>query len=156
MTSKIQHILNMFNRPEDEKETQNLEIATSVLFIELAYADFNVATVEEEHIQKSMQSFFSLTSKEVADLISIARDKREQRNDIWFFTNQIKNNFNKDDKIRILEMFWGLVYADGHLDKYEEALMRKITTLLGLPHGEMIQAKLKAKNSYGIVKGSNK
>ena len=49
------------------------------------------------------------------------------------------------DKIKILEMLWGLVYADGHMDKYEESLMRKITPLIGLGHGEMIQAKLKAK-----------
>ena len=145
MINKFQHILNIFNQPEEKKETHKLEIATSALFLELAYADFNVAREEEEHIHKSLESFFSLTSEEVKDLINIAREKRDQRNDIWLFTNQIKQNFNKDDKIKILDMLWGLVYADGQMDNYEEALMRKITALLGLSHGEMIQAKLRAK-----------
>jgi uncharacterized tellurite resistance protein B-like protein len=59
----------------------------------------------------------------------------------------IKNNFEHGDKIKILEMLWALVYADGYMDKYEEALMRKITALLGLAHGEMVEAKLKAKKN---------
>jgi len=146
--TKLQSIFKKFagdNQTNEDQLKHNLEIATSVLFLELAYADFNVAPEEESHMCKSMESFFSLSSEEVADLINIARSKREKRNDIWLFTEQIKNNFNRDEKINILEMLWGLVYADGHMDKYEEALMRKITGLLGLSHGEMIQAKLKMK-----------
>ena len=148
MINKFQRILDIFSgtdHPEDEKGTYNLETATSVLFLELAYADFNITPEEEEHIHKSIAAFFSLTSEEVTDLITIARDKWEERNDIWLFANQIKNNFKKNNKIKILEMLWGLVYADDHMDKYEEALMRKITALLGLSHGEMIQAKIKVK-----------
>ena len=57
----------------------------------------------------------------------------------------MKEQYSRSDKIKILEMLWQLVYADGHMDKYEDALIRKINNLLGLTHGEMIQAKLKAK-----------
>ncbi len=145
MFDKFQQILNKFNQTESKEKSFNLEIATSVLFLELAYADFNVAAEEEIHINKSMQDFFSMSSQEVSDLVDIANTERDQRNDIWFFTNQIKNHFSRVDKVKILEMLWELVYSDGHMDKYEEALMRKITPLLGLSHGEMIQAKLKAK-----------
>jgi uncharacterized tellurite resistance protein B-like protein len=149
MINKFKHILNIFTEsenPDSKNDTHHLEIATSVLFLELAYADFNIAAEEEKHIHKSLESFFSLTAEEVKDLISMAREKRQQRNDIWLFTDKIKNDFSKNDKIKILEMLWELVYADGYMDKYEESLMRKITTLMGLTHGEMVQAKLKAKS----------
>ncbi len=148
MNNKFQQVLNLFASKDpsgDKNEMHKLEIATSVLFLELAYADFNISAEEENHIHKSLETFFSLNAEKVSELVNIARDKREKRNDIWLFTNQIKTSFTKNDKINILEMLWGLVYADGYMDKYEEALMRKITNLLGLSHGEMVQAKLKAK-----------
>jgi uncharacterized tellurite resistance protein B-like protein len=148
MSYKLQNLLNLFGK--ENKTPQNsmsdLETATCVLFLELAYADFNVAPEEEELILKSMESLFSLSGDALQELIKIAQEKRNQRADIWLFTNLIKNNFKHEDKIKILEMLWALVYADGYMDKYEEALMRKITALLGLAHGEMVEAKLKAKN----------
>ncbi|KAA3614722.1 MAG: TerB family tellurite resistance protein [Calditrichaeota bacterium] len=145
MISKLQQLFKNVTQNEAEEKNNKLEIATSVLFLELAYADFNIAPEEEKHMHKSIEDFFSLSSEEVKELVELAREKRDDRNDIWLFTDQIKQNFSRDDKIRILEMLWELVYADGHMDKYEEALMRKITPLLGLSHAEMIQAKLKAK-----------
>ncbi len=148
MSYKLQNLLNLFGK--ENKTPQNsmsdLETATCVLFLELAYADFNVAPEEQQLILKSMESLFSLSGDALQELIKIAQEKRNQRADIWLFTNLIKNNFKHEDKIKILEMLWALVYADGYMDKYEEALMRKITSLLGLAHGEMVEAKLKAKN----------
>ena len=141
---------NLFNNLFQEKEnTSHKEhddkIATSVLFLELAYADFNVTTEEEENIYSNLQKFFNLPKEEVEEIIDIAKEKRNDRNDIWVFTNQIKKDFSRERKIKIIELLWQLVYSDGKMDKYEEALMRKISNLLGLTHGEMIQAKNKVK-----------
>ena len=128
-----------------ESQDYNIKTATCVLFLELAYADFNIANEEEAEMIKSLQNFFGLPQGDILELMAIAQEKRSKTTDIWHFTNQIKENFARDKKTAILEMLWKLVYADGYMDKYEEALMRKITTLLGLTHGEMIQAKLKAR-----------
>ena len=144
---KLQNIFS--NLIQDSGKTDNEahdnKIATSVLFLELAYADFKVTTEEEENIYTNLQKFFSLPQDEVEEVINIAKEKRNKRNDIWIFTNQIKQNFSRERKIKIIELLWQLVYSDGHMDKYEEALMRKISSLLGLTHGEMIQAKNKVK-----------
>jgi uncharacterized tellurite resistance protein B-like protein len=144
---KLQNFLNtLFQEPDNQTNQEyDNKIATSVLFLELAYADFKVTEEEEKNIYTSLQNFFNLPKEEVENIISLARDKRKNRQDIWLFTNQIKKNFNRERKITIIEMLWRLVYSDGKMDKYEEALMRKITNLLGLTHGEMIQAKNKVK-----------
>jgi len=129
---------------ENSGEYDN-KIATSVLFLELAYADFTVTEEEEKNIYANLQKFFNLPANEVETIINIAREKRKNRNDIWVFTNQIKSSYSRERKIKIIELLWQLVYSDGQMDKYEEALMRKISNLLGLTHGEMIQAKNKVK-----------
>jgi uncharacterized tellurite resistance protein B-like protein len=147
MINKFQNLLDLISKKENKTKNKlsDLETATCVLFLELAHADFKVAPQEEQMILKNMASFFSLSENDVEELVKLSQEKREQRTDIWFFTDMIKNNFERSDKIKILEMLWALVYADGYMDKYEEALMRKITALLGLAHSEMVGAKLKAK-----------
>jgi len=147
MTMKLPNILNnIFQPPENNKnEEYDNKIATSVLFLELAYADFKITEEEEEGIYINLEKFFNLAKDEVDELIRIAREKRNDRQDIWIFTNQIKQHFSRDRKIKIIELLWQLVFSDGKMDKYEEALMRKISNLLGLTHGEMIQAKNKVK-----------
>ena len=56
-----------------------------------------------------------------------------------------KKNIEQDHKIDILEKLWMLIFTDGRVDKFEDRLIRKISTLLGLEHGEMIAAKIKIK-----------
>lgn len=147
MLNKLQNLLDNFLKTEDYESSDSayeLKIATCVLFLELAYADFTVVAEEESELKQSLSNFFQIDTQEVDQLIDVAKKKRQQRTDIWLFTNRIKEKFERPEKIKIIEMLWQLVYADGKIDKYEEALMRKISNLLGLSHGEMIQAKLKA------------
>ncbi len=141
---------SIMSRLADEPEkpdNRNLQIATAVLFLELAYADFELAPAEEEKMRKSLKTFFNMADRELDDLLQLARDKREQRNDIWLFTDTIKKNWPRDTKIRVLEMLWQLVFADGRTDMQEEALMRKLTSLLGLSHGDMIMARQAARSA---------
>ena len=148
MKSKIKGILNSFFMSDEKDDSSSVEedkIATTVLFLELAQADFKVTKEEQQHINLSLQNFFDLSELELEEILEIAEKKRDERNDIWSFTHHIKNNYSRDKKLKIMDTLWQLVYSDGHMDKYEEALMRKITSLLGLSHGEMIASKLKAK-----------
>lgn len=144
---KFEVLLGKFLQKSQEEsldEDYNIKIATAVLFIELAYADFNVSNEEKQLTNKSLSNFFELSDEEVNELLNTASKFREERNDIWFFTHQIKENFSHARKIKIIELLWQLVFADGTKDKFEEALMRKITNLIGLSHGDMINAKIKA------------
>lgn len=124
---------------------RKLRIATTVLFLEVAHADLKILTEEEERITNIMKSIFGLSAEEIEELLSLAREARQERNDIWIFTNLLKENFDRQKRFNILEKLWLIIYADGTVDKYEDRLIRKITSLLGLEHGDMIQAKRSAK-----------
>ena len=50
----------------------------------------------------------------------------------------------------IVELLWQGAYADGHVDKYEEHLVRKIADLIHVPHRAYIRAKhLAAERALG-------
>jgi uncharacterized tellurite resistance protein B-like protein len=127
--------------PSDEKETK-IQIATAVLFLEMAFADFEIDPQEELEITNALQTLFKLEAGQVEYLLKEAKTRRSEAHDIYRFTNLLKEHYTRNERLRILEMLWLLIFADGRVDKYEDALIRKITTLLGLEHGDMIQAKL--------------
>lgn len=130
--------------PEDTE--QRLMIATTALFLEMALADFALSPDEEVQMKSTLADFFSIEDVEIEELIALARQERNNQHDIYSFTRLIKENFDRSQRLRILEKLWQLIYADGTVDKYEDALIRKITNLLGLEHQDMIQAKFSARN----------
>jgi uncharacterized tellurite resistance protein B-like protein len=154
MLNKVEQLIrtSFTSDEEDSSEQldQKLKVATTVLFLELAYIDFNLAVEEEEQISNTLVELFGLQPNEVQDLKEIAREERDNKIDIWTFAGLIKTNFSREQKIDVLEKLWMLVFADGQVDKFEDRLIRKISTLLGLEHGEMIVAKIKVKNKLNI------
>ena len=54
----------------------------------------------------------------------------DNANDIHQFTSKINSLLSDDEKIMIIEMIWKIVIADGRIDDYENALVRKISGLL--------------------------
>ncbi len=142
----FKNLEKFFNASETEaKQNPDLEIAAAVLFLEMASADFEVLTEEQEQINKTLSNFFHLDKNDVDSLIAEASKYRQNRNDIWYFTNIIKKDFSREQKKSMLEELWQLIYADGRVDKFEDVLIRKMTSLLGLDHSDMITAKIKAR-----------
>lgn len=148
MIAKIERFVKQFFDEQisepDNIDEHALMIATAVLFLEIAYADFTIKPDEEKHMQDTLSTFFNIPDNEVVELIEVAKEKRLKRQDIWLFSNLINEKFERSQKMWILEHLWKLIYADGVVDKYEDHLIRKIATLVGLSHQEMIQAKIKA------------
>lgn len=128
-----------------EQEALSIKTATAALFVEMAAADFEIVAEEEKHIHNLLSVIFSLGKSEIDELIAGAAIQRRKRNDIWYFTNLIKSRFSREQKKDILEKLWTVIYADGRVDRYEDMLIRKVTTLLGMEHHDMIEAKHNAK-----------
>ena len=79
-------------------------------------------------------------------MISMAEVELKGSIDLYRFTNTIKKNLPVDERVKVLEEIWDIVYTDGELSGREDSLAHKLSFLLGLSHKQMIDAKLKAKN----------
>ena len=61
--------------------------------------------------------------------------------DLYQFTKLIKANYSLGQKMVLMEVMWGLVYADGQLSSHEESLLRKVCNLLDLSPGYLSDVK---------------
>ena len=129
------------NGPEPGK-CHDIRIATCALFLEMAKIDGEFTETERDKIVRALQREHDLSAEAAEELIQAATNELKHRVDMWQFTRLINENYSHEEKLRIVEMLWKIVYTDGRLDKHEDYLVHKLSTLLNLTHGELSETKL--------------
>lgn len=122
-----------------------LRVATAALLIETARADFKIEADELDKIAAGLSAKFSLSKGQVDELMEMAQKTAKQATSYYEFTSLINKGFSFEQKLKVIELMWQVAYADDHLQKYEEALIRKISDLLYIPHSDFIAAKHRVK-----------
>jgi uncharacterized tellurite resistance protein B-like protein len=130
----------------EEQQDDKLQIATCALLLEMAYADRSLDPAEEALLRSHLERHFPLQPEALATLIENARQARRESADLFQFAREINAACSLDEKLSIMETLWRIVYADGVLDKYEDALARQLATLLRISPRQAIDLKLKVLN----------
>ena len=120
---------------------QQLRLATAALMIEMMNQDDRVQQTELDTVKRSLKSRFDLSDDETDSLFELAADAARHSTDYYHFTSLIKDNYSQEQKVQVVEYLWGIAYADGELDTYEEHMVRRIAELLYVSHKDFIQAK---------------
>ena len=86
--------------------------------------------------------------EQVKDIITKAKKIENDANQILDFTREIKN-LNEEDKIKIIEALWKIIYSNKDADIYETSLMRRLAGLLYIDSKTMgdIKEKIKIETS---------
>lgn len=106
------------------------KLAAAALMVEVAVQDGQFDKTEKRIIKKSLVEKLDLSENEAEELLKEAVERQEQSIQILSFTRDIKNHFDDKGRANIMEMLWGVVFADGEEDNYESNLMRRISGLL--------------------------
>jgi len=150
----IENIKNLFNekiqpeKVEEHRDQRKISIATCALLLEMAHADSEFSDEEKQHILDILKINFDLTENDANDLLDLAEQERQESTDLWQFTNLINQNYSREDKLKVVDTLWKVIYTDGKVDQHEDYLIRKLTYLLSLQHEDMIEAKIRMRESY--------
>jgi uncharacterized tellurite resistance protein B-like protein len=121
-------------------------LAACVLLLETAHADNEFTADEMTHVMEVMKNDFSLSEEQTEELIKLAHHERGKAIDLWEFTNLINQQFDRQEKMRLLEAVWRIIHADGQLEKHEDYFAHKLARLLRMKHKDLIAAKISARN----------
>jgi uncharacterized tellurite resistance protein B-like protein len=127
----------------DVSREGDLRIATCALFLEIANIDDEFSEEERDSILAIIRSEYDLSEENALELTRRAMAELEGSVDLWRFTSLINENYTDEEKLRVVELLWRVVYADGKLDKHEDYIVHKLASLLRLTHKQLIAAKLK-------------
>ena len=126
-----------------------LRVATAVLLVEVARADFIIVPSEKLRLRELLEQQFHLSTQELDALLEEAEADADRMVSIQHVTRLLNQHYDHAMKRRVVEMMWQLVYADGEKDRYEEHLIRQVADLLYVSHSEFIQARHKAEAESG-------
>jgi uncharacterized tellurite resistance protein B-like protein len=138
---------------KEREEIERVQVATAVILLEVARSDEEFSSIEKTTVAAILKKKFGLSKEATAQLLEVAKKKRKESVDFWQFTNLINENYSGEQKKKIVEAAWRVIYADAKLDKYEDYLVHKLAMLLRLNHADLIEAKLKVKSELRAKPG---
>lgn len=143
MLARIQSFFREHLAPEpgDDDPAHRRSLAAAALLIEVARADFEFDTAEQETIRAALRATLDVTDEEIAELVRLAHEESRDATSLHQFTRLVHETHSLDEKKLLMEQLWRVAWADGRIDRYEEQILRRIADLIHLRHAEFIQAK---------------
>ena len=140
-----QYFLSKLSSPEETRRPDEVAIAACALLLEIAHADDAFSEAERERILRAVREDFGVAPGDVAEIVRLAESERRDSVDLYQFTRLITERFSREERLRLVEVIWGVVYADGQLTAVENQLARRIAELLGFQHPEVQAVREKVK-----------
>lgn len=132
------------NNKGNKNNSSNFDghIALCVLLLEAAFVDGECSAEELSHLKNTLTSRYNIKAGDIDELLANSGEKREESVDIFRFTRYMNNNFNKQEKLEVMESVWSIILLDEHLETHEDHFAHKLANLLRLTHKELIDAKI--------------
>ena len=131
----------MFFSKNENKEDDLSKVAA--LLIHAAKIDENFSIEEEKIIEEALLKI-GASRQNFKEIIKNGKKIEENANQILDFTREVKN-MNEENKIKIIETLWRIIYSNNDADIYETNLMRRLAGLLYIDNKLMGNIKQKIK-----------
>ena len=141
----INRIKALFEAPEggsvESHSVDEIQLAAAALLVEAACLDESYDEVERETVRQALTQEFKLSEEECETLILQAEAAQHEATDLYRFIRKFDANFGHAERLRLIEMLWQVVYADGELHAYESNVIQRISGMLHVTNRERSEAR---------------
>ena len=135
-----------FNNKEKNTVKDIDLVKIAALLIHTAKIDENYSTKEEEIIKQALQEM-GVNKEDLTNIVNKGKEIEANSIQILDFTKEVKS-MSEENKIKIIESLWRIIYSNKEADMYETSLMRRLAGLLYIDSKVMgdIKDKIKKEN----------
>lgn len=105
---------------------------------------------ERQTVEILLGSHFGLDGEEAGRLVDLAHGKVDGGSELYGFTRLVKDGWELDERVRLIEMLWEVAYADGQLHDYEANLVRRVSGLVYVADRDSGLARKRVLERLGI------
>src|SRR6201987_485444 len=127
-------------------------LAGAVLVIHVVSINGDPSDTEKRKLHSLIESRFGLDPGTADQLIASAMLVEGEAVDLYHFTSVIMRSVDEAGRLRIVEMMWELVYADGQVSEFEDNVIWRAADLLGVSSRDRIDLKHHVAASAPIAK----
>ena len=152
MLSALRSLLKIEIQQENAsaEADQAARLACAALLARAAWLDGSLDKSEETALINLIMRRFCLNKDEASKLLREAAEALETSNDIYRYTKVLRSNFDLDQRLKLIEMVWDVVYADGVLHEFEATLMRRLAGLLYIEDRDSGDARKRVLQKLGL------
>jgi uncharacterized tellurite resistance protein B-like protein len=132
-------------------------LAATALLIHVISIDGQPSEAEKRKLHSLIESRFGLDRGTADHLIASATLVEGEAVDLYHFTSVIMRSVDEEGRLRIVEMMWELVYADGQVSEFEDNVVWRAADLLGVASRDRIDLKhrVAARRPAAVTGGSD-
>jgi uncharacterized tellurite resistance protein B-like protein len=116
-------------------------LAATALLVHVISLDGEPTKLEKRKLHTLIESSFGLDRGTADQLIASATLVEGEAVDLYHFTSVIMRSIDEAGRLRIVEMMWELVYADGQVSEFEDNVVWRAADLLGVSSRDRIDLK---------------
>jgi uncharacterized tellurite resistance protein B-like protein len=96
---------------------------------------------EFDRLRDILKTQFALDDAQTDALIEAASAADREAIDLYRFTSLINRELDEAGRLRIVEMMWEIVYADGKVNEFEDNVVWRAADLLGISSRDRIEMR---------------
>lgn len=152
LRSRVLELLKSFLAREAAPGTtgSDLRLAAAALLLEAASMDDHIDEVERQAIEGILIRQFGLGEEQARQLIASAMSAQSEATQLVRFTRIVKDTMPFEDREKLMEWLWEVVYADGVEHNLEASLMRRIAGLIYVDDRSSGEARKRVRRRLGL------
>ncbi len=116
-------------------------LAAAALLIHVMTIDGQEKEQEHDKLRAVLRQQFDLDDKQIDALIEAATAADREAIDLYRFTSQLNRSLDEAGRLRIVEMMWQIVYADGKINEFEDNVVWRAADLLHISSRDRIEMR---------------
>ena len=150
MLNKLKALLAPDDNETEDAPADQLQLAAAVLMVEAAWMDGDFSDDERTTVTALLKDHFALSDDDATALVELAETEQEESGHLHRYTSEIKDRFDEQQRLEIIELLWEVVYADGRLHAYEANLLRRVAGLIYVSDRDRGEARKRVLSRLGI------
>jgi uncharacterized tellurite resistance protein B-like protein len=128
-------------KPQDQFAENDYRRAAAALLVHIATLDGELTEAKRGKLHVILERAFALDAAATDDLIAEAAADDREAVDFYHFTSLIMRTLDEAGRLRIVEMLWEMVYADGKVTEFEANVMWRVADLLAVSARDRIMLR---------------
>jgi uncharacterized tellurite resistance protein B-like protein len=122
-----------------------LPLASAALMFEVLKSDTSIDRRELDALMQVLQERFKLDDNRLEEIMTLAEEASHQATSLYEFTSLINASYGYEERVQLIENLWQIAFADAHIDRHEDHIIRRIADLVHVRHSDFIRTKLAVK-----------
>ena len=125
-----------------------IELTAAVLAYEIARIDGYISEDELKVLMEEIKIIAKKVGKDESEILKIIEIYSNDSVSFYEFVEDINKNYDKEEKLSLLNFMWKIAYADGKLEVDEERMVRRLADLIKIKDIDVLKLKDISKRNH--------